>query len=127
MAKRSGEGLLSTPEERKKGEAMNNATSILEQVRRRVGAAGKGGAMVRGVRGKVMWANTIRRGVCVLVLVLLFLTAGVGVRADRDVSTAEATVAPTGTIVPTTTLSPDSNGRSKDMAQVTLSARFKTH
>jgi hypothetical protein len=83
--------------------------------------------MVRGVRGKVMWANTIRRGVCVLVLVLLFLTAGVGVRADRDVSTAEATVAPTGTIVPTTTLSPDSNGRSKDMAQVTLSARFKTH
>jgi hypothetical protein len=107
---------------------MNNATSILEQARRRVGAAGKGGAMVRRVRGKVMWANTIRRGVCVLVLVLLFLTAGVGVRADRAVSTAETTVAPTETIVPTT-LSPDPNadGRSKDMARVTSSARFKTH
>lgn len=109
---------------------MNNATSILEQARRRVGAVGKGGVMVWWVRGKVMWANTIRRGVCVLVLVLLFLTAGVGVSADRDVGTAEATVAPTGTIVPTTsTLSPDpnANGRSKDTAQVTLSARFKTH
>jgi hypothetical protein len=107
---------------------MNNATSILEQARRRVGAAGKGGVMERRVRGKVMWANSIRRGVCVLVLVLLFLTAGVGVSADRDVRAAEATAAPTGSIVPTTsTLSPDPNGRSKDTAQVTLSARFKTH
>jgi hypothetical protein len=109
---------------------MNKATSILEQARRRVGAAGKDGAMVTIVRGKLMWANTIRRGVCVLVLVLLFLTAGVGVRADRAVSTPESTVEPAGTFVPTTsTLSPDPNadGRSKDTAQVTLRARFKTH
>lgn len=74
---------------------MNNPTSIREPARWRVGAAGKGGAMVKRVRGKV---------VCMLALVLMSLAA-------------------------TATLSPDptANGQSEDIAQVTSSARFKTH
>ena len=99
---------------------MNPPTSISEQAQQRIGAAGMRGGMMRRVRGEIL----------LLAIILLFLTVGVGVGANRDVSTAEATVAPTGTIVPTTsTLSPDPNadGRSKDMAQVTLRARFKTH
>jgi hypothetical protein len=45
---------------------MNNPTSIREPARRRGAATGKGGAMVRRVRGKV---------VCMLALVLLSLAA----------------------------------------------------
>jgi hypothetical protein len=47
---------------------MNNPTSILEPAQRRIGAAGKWGAMV----------TTTRRCACVLALVLLFLAVGVG-------------------------------------------------
>jgi hypothetical protein len=46
---------------------LNTPTSILEQAQRRIGAAGKWGAMV----------TTTRRCVCVLALVLLFLAVGV--------------------------------------------------
>jgi hypothetical protein len=100
---------------------MNNPTSIGEQAKRRIGAAGKGGAMVRRVSGKIM---------CVLALVLLSLTVGAGVRSDRDISTAEARFAPTGIVAPTTaTLSPDPNadGGNENVAQVTSRARFKAH
>jgi hypothetical protein len=108
---------------------MNTPTSIIEQVQRRIDAAGKGGGMVRRVRGKVMWVNTIRRGACVLAMPVV-LTVGVGVRSDHDISTAEATVAPAGIVVPTTaTLSRDPNpdGWNEDMALVTSRARFKAH
>jgi hypothetical protein len=100
---------------------MNNPNSILEQAQRRIGAAGKGGAMVRKVGGKVLW---------VLALVLLFLTVEVGGRSDPDFSTPEARVAPTGIVATTTgTLSYDPNpdGWNEDMAQVTSRARFKAH
>jgi len=100
---------------------MNNPTSIGEQAQRRIGAARKGGGMMRRVRGEI---------VCVLALILLFLTVGAGVRLDRDTSTAEARFAPTGILAPTTaTLSPDpsSDGGNEDVAQVTSRARFKAH
>jgi hypothetical protein len=100
---------------------MNNPTSIGEQAKRRIGAAGKAGAMVRRVSGKIM---------CVLALVLLSLTVGAGVRSDRDISAAEARFAPTGIVPPiTATLSPDPNsdGGNEDVAQVTSRARFKAH
>jgi hypothetical protein len=93
---------------------MNNPTSSLEQAQRRIGAAG----MMGRVRGAI---------VCVLALILLFLTVGVGV---RSISAAEARFAPTGIVAPNTaTLSPDPNsdGGNEDVAQVTLRARFKAH
>ena len=93
---------------------MNNPTSILEQAQRRIGAAG----MMGRVRGAI---------VCVLALILLFLTVGVGV---RSISAAEARFAPTGIVAPNTaTLSPDPNsdGGNEDVALVTLRARFKAH
>ena len=93
---------------------MNNPTSSLEQAQRRIGAAG----MMGRVRGAI---------VCVLALILLFLTVGVGV---RSISAAEARFAPTGIVAPTTaTLSPDPNsdGGNEDVALVTLRARFKAH
>jgi hypothetical protein len=97
---------------------MNNPTSSLEQAQRRIGAAG----MMGRVRGAI---------VCVLALILLFLTVGVGVRSNRDISAAEARFAPTGIVAPNTaTLSPDPNsdGGNEDVAQVTLlRARFKAH
>ncbi len=99
---------------------MNNLTSIL---------------------GKIV--NITKRGVCVMALVLLFLAVGVGgvpsreTRAQEsppmdaiDTSMAEVEVVPTGTIVPTTaTVSPgpSADGWNKDMATVTLRARYKTH
>jgi hypothetical protein len=96
---------------------MNNPTSRLEQAQRRIGAAG----MMGRVRGAI---------VCVLALILLFLTVGVGVRSNRDISAAVARFAPTGIVAPNTaTLSPDPNsdGGNEDVAQVTLRARFKAH
>jgi hypothetical protein len=96
---------------------MNNPTSSLEQAQRRIAAAG----MMGRVRGAI---------VCVLALILLFLTVGVGVRSNRDISAAEARFAPTGIVAPNTaTLSPDPNsdGGNEDVAQVTLRARFKAH
>jgi len=96
---------------------MNNPTSSLEQAQRRIGAAG----MMGRVRGAI---------VCVLALILLFLTVGVGVRSYSDINTAEARVAPTGIVAPTiATLSPDTNsyGGNEDVAQVTSRARFKAH
>ena len=94
---------------------MNNPTPILEQAKRRIGTAG----MMGRVRGAI---------VCVLALILLFLTVGVGV---RSISAAEARFAPTGIVAPNTaTLSPDPNsdGGNEDVAQVTLlRARFKAH
>jgi hypothetical protein len=92
---------------------MNTPTSI--------GAAGMSGGMVRRVSRKIM---------CVLALVLLFLTVGVGVRSNHDISTAEARFAPSGIVAPTTaTLSPDPNsdGGNEDVALVTSRARFKAH
>ncbi len=74
---------------------MNDPTSILEQAKRRIGAAGEGGAVVRRIRGKVA---------CVLVLVVLSLAA-------------------TATLSP----HPTADGGNEDVAQVTSSARFKTH
>ena len=74
---------------------MNDPTSILEQAKRRIGAAGESGAMVRRIRGKVA---------CVLVLVVLSLAA-------------------TATLSP----HPTADGGNEDVAQVTSSARFKTH
>ena len=96
---------------------MNNPTSSLEQAQRRIGAAGMMGRVRVGI-------------VCVLALILLFLTVGVGVRSNRDISAAEARFAPTGIVAPNTaTLSPDPNsdGGNEDVAQVTLRARFKAH
>jgi hypothetical protein len=93
---------------------MNNPTSSLEQAQQRIGAAG----MMGRVRGAI---------VCVLALILLFLTVGVGV---RSISAAEARFAPTGIVAPNTaTLSPDPNsdGGNEDVALVTLRARFKAH
>ncbi len=129
---------------------MNNPTSILEQAQRRIGAAGK-----RRVRGKVMWVGramayvmglsrtgsgirlgkgtkenhdeivtTIKRSVCVLVLVTLFLAVGVGNRPGSDIGAAAVRVPPTAN---TATLSPDADGRNKDVAPVILLARFKAH
>jgi hypothetical protein len=140
---------------------MNDPTSTVEQAQRRIGAAGKSGALVRSVRGKVMWVGramafvtdllrtgdrillgsriqanhgeivtTTRRGVYVLVLVALFLTVEVEGKPGRDTSTAEVRLPPTGNIAPTTaTLSPEPNaeGRNKDVAKVTLVARYKVH
>ena len=100
---------------------MNNPTSSLEQAQRRIGTAGMSGGMMRRVRGEI---------VCVSALILLFLTVGVGVRSNCDISAAEARVAPTGIVAPTTaTLSPDSNsyGGNEDVAQVTSRARFNAH
>jgi hypothetical protein len=100
---------------------MNNPTSSLEQAKRRIGDAAMSGGMMRRGRGEI---------VCMLALILLFLTVGDGVRSNRDISTAEARVAPTGIVAPTTaTLSPDPNsdGVNEDVAQVTSRARFKAH
>ena len=87
--------------------------------------------------------KVMKRWVCVMALVLLFLAVGVGgvpsheARAQgspsmdaTDTSTAEVEVAPTETIVPTTaTVSPGpvADGWNKDIATVTLRARYKTH
>ena len=73
--------------------------------------------------------NTTRHRVCVLALVLLFLALEAGSMPSRDASTAEVRVASTGTIAPTTTLSPkpSAEGWAKDKATGTLAARFKTH
>jgi hypothetical protein len=129
---------------------MNNPTSILEQAQRRIGAAekwramvGRAMALVMGLLrpgdrirpGKRIHANhsetvtSTKRSVCVLVLVALFLTAGVGGRPGRDTSAAEVLVPPTGNTASTATLSPKPNpdGRNKDVAKVTLVARFKAH
>ena len=100
---------------------MNNPTSSLEQAQRRIGDAETSGGMMRRVRGEI---------VCVLALILLLLTVGVGVRTNRDISTVEARFAPTGIVAPTTaTLSPDPNSDrgNEDVAQVTSRARFKAH
>jgi len=112
---------------------MNNPTSIL---------------------GKTV--NITERCVCVLALVLLFLAVGVGgmpsrdartqessplgpvlfnngltpqTMADLDTSTAEVNVAPTETLAPTATLSPQlsADGWNKDKVTVILIARMKTH
>ena len=87
--------------------------------------------------------KVMKRLVCMMALVLLFLAVGVGgvpsreTRAQEsplmdaiDTSTAEVEVVPTETIVPTTaTVSPDpsADGWNKDMATVTSRARYKTH
>jgi hypothetical protein len=55
---------------------------------------------------------------------------GVGGRSDRDSSTAEARVGPTGIIAPITArLSRDPNPDrwNEDVAQMTSRARFKAH
>jgi hypothetical protein len=98
---------------------MNDLTSILEEDRRRIGAAGKRGAIVKRVRGSVY----------VLVLVAFFLAVGVGGRPGSDAHAAEVKVLPTGNIAPTATLAPepDADRRNEDVAQVTLLARFKAH
>ncbi len=99
---------------------MNNPTSIL------------------GRTVKVM-----KRCVCVLALVLVFMAVGVGgvpshgARAEgspsmdaTDISTAGMEVAPTASTAPTTArVSPDpsTDGRNKDMATVTIQARYKAH
>ena len=59
---------------------MNNPTSILEQAQRRIGAAGKWGAMV----------TTTRRCVCALALMLLFLAVGVGSALSGEARTQES-------------------------------------
>jgi hypothetical protein len=87
--------------------------------------------------------KVMKRCVCVLALVLLFLAVGIdsfpshGARAQgspsmdaTDTSTAEVEVAPTESIAPTAaTVSPDpsANGWNKDMATVTFRARYKAH
>jgi hypothetical protein len=87
--------------------------------------------------------KVMKRWVCVMALVLLFLAVGVGgvpsheARAQgspsmdaTDTSTAEVEVAPTESIAPTAaTVSPDpsANGWNKDMTTVTLRARYKAH
>ncbi len=98
---------------------MNDPTSILEQDRRRIDAAGKRGAIF----------TTTRRSACVLILAILFLAVGVGGRTGRDAHAAEVRVPPTGNIASTATLSPeqDADGSNKDVAQVTSLARFKAH
>jgi hypothetical protein len=58
----------SPPEQRKKGEAMNDPTAILELDRQRIGAAERWGGM----------ATTTRRFVCLTALILVFLVIGVG-------------------------------------------------
>jgi hypothetical protein len=99
---------------------MNNPTSIL------------------GRTVKVM-----KRCVCMLALVLVVMAVGVGgvpshgARAQgspsmdaTDTSTAGVEVAPTESIAPTTaTVSPDpsADGWNKDMATVTIRARYKAH
>jgi len=98
---------------------VNVPTSILEQARRRIAAAGKRGAIVKRVRGSV----------CVLALVALFFAVGVGGRPGSEAHASEVKVPPTGNIAPTATLAPepDAGGRNEDVAQVTPLARFKAH
>jgi hypothetical protein len=98
---------------------MNDPTSILEQDKRRIDAAGKRGAIVRRVRGSV----------CVLVLIALFLTVGVGGGPGSDNDATQVRIPPTVNIEPTATLSPEPNadGSKRDAAQVTSLARFKAH
>jgi hypothetical protein len=89
-------------------------------------------------------AKLMKRRVCVLALVLVFLAAGVGgvlpleagaqessPSEATDTSTAEVELAPTETIAPTAvaTVLPDrsADGWNKDMATVTIQARHKTH
>jgi hypothetical protein len=97
---------------------MNDPTYILEQDQRRIGAAGRRGAIVKRVRGSV----------CLLVLVAFF-AVGVGGRPGSEAHAAEVKVLPTGNIAPTATLSPeqDADGSNKDVARVTPLARFKAH
>ena len=87
--------------------------------------------------------KVMKRCVCVLALVLVFMAIGVGdvpsheARAQgfpfidaTDSSTAEVEVAPTESIAPTAaTVSPDpsADGWNKDMATVTIQARYKAH
>ncbi len=87
--------------------------------------------------------NLTKRCVCVLALVLVFLAAGVGgvpsskvlaqepsLMDTTDTNTAEVEGAPTESIAPTAaTVSPgpSADGWNKDMATVTLRARYKTH
>jgi len=97
---------------------MNDPTSILEQDLRRIGAAGKRGAIVKRVRGSA----------CVLVLVA-FLAVGVGGGPGSEAHAAEVKVPPTGNIAPTATLAPElqADRRNEDEVQVTMLARFKAH
>ena len=97
---------------------MNDPTSILEQDQRRIGAAGKMGAIVKRARGSA-W---------VLVLVTFFAVgAGGGPSSDNDAT--EVRIPPTVNIEPTATFSPEPNadGSKKDVAQVSSFARFKAH
>ena len=106
---------------------MNNPTSILGQAKRRIDAAGKDEGTMRRARDKFRWTNATRRGACVSALVLLFLTVGVEGRLDSDISAADGRVPPTGNIASAATLSPDADGKNKDVEQVTSLARFKAH
>ncbi len=88
-------------------------------------------------------AKPMKRRVCVLAVVLVFLAVGVGGVPSRearaqgsppmdttDTSTAEVQIAPTGSIASTaTTVSPEpsADGWNKDMATVTIQARYKAH
>ena len=136
---------------------MNTPTSILEQARWRIGAAGRWREVVIRVRDRVMpvgraaasmmgplrtrpggliranrseSVNSIKRGACVLALVLLFSTVGVGGKSDPDASTAGLRVVPIGTIAPATAApspEPSADGRNDDTVTVTPFARFKAH
>ena len=88
---------------------MNNPTSSLEQAQRRIGAAG----MMGRVRGAI---------VCVLALILLFLTVGVGVRSNRDISAAEARFAPTGMVASTSRSSRDALRKRRRSSTARLSS-----
>ena len=87
--------------------------------------------------------KVIKRCVCVLALVLVFLAVGVGGAPNSeagaqesppmvatDTSPTEVEVAPSESIAPTTaTVPPDprADGWNKDMATVTIRARYKAH
>jgi hypothetical protein len=73
--------------------------------------------------------NSTKRSMCVLALVILLLTVGVGGSLSRETSAAVARVLPTGNFATVAAFSPEPNadGWNNDMATVTLSARYKGH
>ena len=100
---------------------MNEPTSILERARWRSNTTGKAG----------LTATTTRRCACVLALVLLFLTVGVGSTPSRETGAQWFTLQATGDPARADTLSDADLERGNEggyyVGALSTRARFKTH
>jgi hypothetical protein len=100
---------------------MNDPTPILERARRRSNTTGKASVM----------ATTTRRCACVLALVLLFLTVGVGSTPSRESGGRGFTLQTTSNPAWADTLADADSDRADECGYyegaLSTRARFKTH